>query len=116
MFRRYAEPLSKLWFPSPSAEKPIRFMSSIVGVSPKNAEIGGVAPTESPAATVKSTLAGLARYRRTTASGTPSPPIAKDGFAAAPVTLSAGLGQRHELAVVVGDVEDRDLLVLPGPR
>jgi hypothetical protein len=27
-------------------------MSSIVGVSPKNAEIGGVAPTESPAATV----------------------------------------------------------------
>ena len=28
------------------------FMISIVGVSPKNDEIGGVAPTESPAATV----------------------------------------------------------------
>ena len=30
------------------ASKPIRFMISIVGVSPKKAEIGGVAPTESP--------------------------------------------------------------------
>ncbi len=30
----------------------MRFMSSIVGVSPKKALIGGVAPTESPAATV----------------------------------------------------------------
>ena len=35
----------------PVGRKPIRFMSSIVGVSPKKAEIGGVAPTESPAAT-----------------------------------------------------------------
>ena len=44
--------LSKLWFPRPSAEKPIRFMSSIVGLSSKKLEIGGVAPIESPAATV----------------------------------------------------------------
>ena len=29
---------------------PIMFMISIVGLSPKNVEIGGVAPTESPAA------------------------------------------------------------------
>ena len=29
---------------------PIMFMISIVGLSSKNAEIGGVAPTESPAA------------------------------------------------------------------
>jgi hypothetical protein len=28
------------------------FMTSIVGLSPKNDEIGGVAPTESPAAMV----------------------------------------------------------------
>src|SRR4029453_15850024 len=50
VFRRYCSPLSKLWLPRPSAEKPIRFMISIVGVSPKKAEIGGVAPTGSPAA------------------------------------------------------------------
>ena len=31
----------------------MRFMNSIVGLSPKKLEIGGVAPTESPAATVK---------------------------------------------------------------
>ena len=36
---------------------PIMFISSIVGVSPKNAEIGGVAPTESPAAIASEPLA-----------------------------------------------------------
>jgi hypothetical protein len=45
--RKFCSPLSKLWLPMPSAEKPMWFMSSIVGVSPKNAEIGGVAPIES---------------------------------------------------------------------
>jgi hypothetical protein len=40
---------SKLWFPRPSMSMPIMFMTSIVGRSSKNAEIGGVAPTESPA-------------------------------------------------------------------
>ena len=50
VWRRYAWPLSKLWLPSPSSWIPIMFMISIVGRSSKNAEIGGVAPTESPAA------------------------------------------------------------------
>ena len=35
---------------APSIWKPMRFMNSMAGMSPKNAEIGGVAPTESPAA------------------------------------------------------------------
>ena len=52
VLRRYCSVSSKLWFPSPSAEKPIRFIISIVGVSPKKLEIGGVAPTVSPAAIV----------------------------------------------------------------
>ena len=48
--RRYSCPASKLWLPRPSMSMPIMFMSSIVGLSPKKFEIGGVAPTESPAA------------------------------------------------------------------
>src|SRR5258707_1246689 len=39
-FRRYGAFLSKLWLPRPSALKPMAFMSSIVGVSPKKFEIG----------------------------------------------------------------------------
>ncbi len=50
VFWRYAAPRSKLWFPRPSMSIPIRFMVSIAGVSPNAFEIGGVAPTESPAA------------------------------------------------------------------
>src|SRR6266516_6192966 len=52
VLRRYAWPRSKLWLPRPSKVKPIAFISSMVGVSPKKEEIGGVAPTESPPATV----------------------------------------------------------------
>ena len=48
--RRKSAPRSKLWLPRPSMSMPIMFMISIVGLSSKNAEIGGVAPTESPAA------------------------------------------------------------------
>src|SRR5262245_22988972 len=84
VFRRYCSPLSKLWFPSPSAEKPIRFMMSIVGVSPKNDEIGGVAPTESPAATVIEPLGASERYRSNQVSRNADPPIGKVGFAAPP--------------------------------
>jgi hypothetical protein len=51
--RRYCSPRSKLWLPRPSKVKPILFMSSMVGLSPKAAEMGGVAPTASPAVTVK---------------------------------------------------------------
>jgi len=83
-FRRNAEPLSKLWFPSPSAEKPIRFISSIVGVSPKNAEIGGVAPTESPAATVIEPFVASARYRSKKNFNAGEPPIGNAGLAAPP--------------------------------
>jgi len=37
------------------------FMARIVGVSPKKLEIGGVAPTESPPATVREPLGAWAR-------------------------------------------------------
>src|SRR3990172_9017777 len=75
--RRYCSLTSKLWLPSPSAEKPIRFMSSIVGLSPKAFEIGGGAPPPAPAQGV------------------------------------GGLGEGHELAVVVGDVQDLDGAKIP---
>jgi hypothetical protein len=50
-----------LWLPRPSALKPIRFISSIVGLSPKEFEIGGVAPIESPAAIVSEPSRASAR-------------------------------------------------------
>ncbi len=59
--RKYCWPRSKLWFPSPSRPIPIMFMTSIVGLSPKKDEIGGVAPTESPAAIVSDPLGASAR-------------------------------------------------------
>src|SRR5690242_12186619 len=61
VLRKYADPRSKLWLPRPSAPKPMAFIISIVGVSPKNEEIGGVAPTESPAATVNEPLGASPR-------------------------------------------------------
>src|SRR5262249_493250 len=61
VFLRYARPRSKLWLPRPSAEKPILFISAIVGVSPKKLEIGGVAPTESPPAMVMEPFGASAR-------------------------------------------------------
>src|SRR5262249_54308865 len=50
--RRYSSLTSKLWLPSPSALMPMSFIMVIVGLSPKKLEMGGVAPTESPAAMV----------------------------------------------------------------
>ena len=50
--RRYCEPQSKLWLPSVSALMPSMFSVIMVGLSPKKLEIGGVAPTESPPASV----------------------------------------------------------------
>src|SRR5215204_4861466 len=94
--RRYACPLSKLWLPSPSASKPIRFMNSIVGLSPKKAEIGLVAVHLEPLLQV-----GRAADR-------------EDRVAARRRQVVGGLRQRHELAVVVADVEDRGLLEAVG--
>ena len=90
VLRRYAEPLSKLWLPRPSALKPIMFMSSIVGVSPKNAEIGGVAPTESPRG--KRDRAVLAPRRGTQSNHglrNAEPPMSKVGLTAGAGRLSA---------------------------
>ena len=80
MFRKYCSPLSKLWFPSPSAEKPILFMSSIVGVSPKKLEIGGVAPTESPAAIVIEPSRASLRYLSNHGFRNDEPPMLKTGL------------------------------------
>jgi hypothetical protein len=77
--RMYSWLTSKLWFPSPSAEKPIRFMNSIVGLSPKNAEIGGVAPTASPAVTVSDPFLASRRKESNHGFRNADPPIANVG-------------------------------------
>ena len=96
--------------------KPIMFMISIVGVSPKKFEIGGVAPTESPAGhrdddprlRRRALRLGLVdvepRLEERRAAD------AEDRVDAGAARLSDGLRQRHQLAVVVADVEDRDLV------
>jgi hypothetical protein len=88
--RRYAWPRSKLWFPRPSRPIPIMFMTSIVGVSPKKAEIGGVAPTESPAAIVSDPCGASARYQSNHGFRNAEPPMLKLGLTAPPpLRLSA---------------------------
>ena len=68
----------------------MRFMNSIVGLSPKNAEIGGVAPIASPAVSVKISPGASARYASKYGFRNADPPIANVGFAApVPPTLSA---------------------------
>jgi hypothetical protein len=77
--RRYCWPRSKLWFPRPSSPIPILFISSIVGLSPKKLEIGGVAPTESPAAIVSEPFGASPRYQSNHGFRNAEPPIAKVG-------------------------------------
>ena len=109
--------LSKLWLPRPSAEKPIKFMSSMVGLSSKKLEIGGVAPIESPAATViePSRRLGAVGVEPWLQEGGPADRERRVGRASAGERVGR-LGERHELPVVVADVEDRDLLQLPRVR
>ena len=86
---------SKLWFPRPSMSMPIAFMTSIVGMSWKNAEIGGVAPTESPAA-ISMTFgfpswvesADSASYLSNHALRNAAPPMAKLGPSVSDVSAS----------------------------
>ncbi len=109
------DPRSKLWLPRPSMSMPIMFMNSIVGVSPKKFEIGGVAPTESPAAIVM-TVASVPPERCASAVVDLEPRLeerrAADGEGRVDARRGEVVGrlrQRHQLPVVVADVEDRDL-------
>ncbi len=77
--RRYCWPRSKLWLPRPSSPIPILFMRSMVGLSPKNAEIGGVAPTESPAAIVSEPFGASFRYQSNHGLRKAEPPMPKVG-------------------------------------
>ena len=98
---------------------PIMFMTSIVGGSPKKVEIGGVAPTESPAAMVDDAALRLtgARLGRVRVEPRLEERRATDrecGVDARRREGVGGLGQRDQLAVVVADVEDRDLRQVVG--
>ncbi len=67
---------------------PIWFMSSIVGVSPKKLEIGGVAPTESPAAIVSEPFGASLRYQSNHGLRKAEPPIPKVGPTVSEASLS----------------------------
>ena len=105
-----ARPRSKLWLPSAVDVEPHHVLISIVGLSPKKFEIGGVAPpNESPPVTRGDPCPRRsARRRRTTASGTRRRAIGNVGLTRAGAgDVVRRLGERGELPVPVADVEDR---------
>ena len=87
---------------------PIMFMTSIVGLSPKKSEIGGVAPTESPPPSDDVSFPSPDRLGLGTSSNhgfrNAAPPMPKRR----PERVRR-LRERDQLAVVVADVEDRHL-------